>query len=317
MVPARFYAGFAEGRLGGTVQSLGGSVGRSRMRMLVALLAVISATGCVLTPLGSLDGSDSPLTGAASADRVLTQVVRRVVRDNTGSFQSELIFGGARLTWGGVYSIRASRGRFQISLVRGHQGASMPTTFDVVLVGDRVFVRPADSPAPHAGPWVQTSKRHLFVDLRCWPAEQRALPDRMLMLLFNADAVRFDPQRGRSVIIATVPARLVSGVFPEPSLGTLLSGESSAQVTVRIGQFRGQVTTFEVEGKAVLSALEGTGARLSPKTSRDLREASYFAYFPGSDLPTLLHPPRARSALDLGPNAPLPQWGRMCATGNV
>lgn len=291
--------------------------------MLVALLAVISATGCVLTPVGSLgsdaDGSSSPQAGAASADQVLTQVVRRVARDNTGSFQSELSFGGARLTWGGVYSIRASRARFQISLVTLDQttGASMPTTFDVVLVGDRVFVRLADSPAPHAGPWVQTSKRHLFADLRCWPAEQRGLPDRMLMLLFNADAVRFDPQRGRSVIIATVPARLVSGVFPEPSLGTLLSGESSAQVAVRIGQFRGQVTTFELYGKAVLSALERAGAQLSPRTSRDLREASYFAYFPGSDLPTLLHPPRARSALDLGPNAPLPQWGRMCATGNV
>ena len=300
-------------------------VGRSRIRVLEAVLAVISVTGCVLTPSGPLgsgadkDGSDSSRGGTPAAGQLLARVVRRVVQDNTGSFESELIYGQVQLTWGGDYSIRESRARFQISVMRRHEDTegSMPTTFEIVLVGARVFVRPTSLPVSPAGRWAQVSKRHLFVDLPCWPVRHRGLPDRLLMLLFNADAVGFDARRGRSVIIATVPARLAGGVFPNPSLAAVLSGEGSAPVTVRIGQFRGEVTSFELQGKAVIAALDRAGLRLDPKTARDLLEARYFAWFPGSDLPTLVQPPRARSALDLARDVPLPQAGQFCVTKDI
>ena len=299
-------------------------MGRYASRVLVWVLAWISVTGCVLAPSAERR-SDPDREGAnpsqadAAADRLLARVVRGVVRDDTGSFRSELIFGEVLLNWGGDYSIRRSRARFEISLSRRHQDAmnSLPSRFDVVLVGRKAFMREASSPVRPAGRWVQASKRHLFADLQCWPAGQRALPDRTLMLLLNADAVGFDPERDRSIIVATVPARLASGVFPDPALAAVMSGDHSAQVTVRIGHFRGELTTLELPGKALNAALKRAGAKLNPATARDLQAASYFAWYSDFDLPTLVRPPRGHSVLKPGQKAPLPQPRQMCSTTKI
>lgn len=306
-------------------QSVGGSVGRSRIRMLVTLFIAVCATSCTLMPSDLQAGSDRQHVsraqehGRAAAQQLLDTVVERMLRDNRGSFGADVVFGGVMSNIKGEYSIRASRARLRIDLTRLHRDTwhSFPKSFEVILVGDTAYVRSLSSLGAPTRRWVQVSKRHIYADLPCWPSAQRRLPDRTLMLLSNAEAVGFDPER-RFVIVATVPARLIAGVFADPALAEELLRAGLAPIEVRIGQFRGRLTTFELEGKSVGATLRQAGVPLDRRSVRRLKSASYRVSFGHSDdLATLVHPPRASSALHPGHNLELPPPPRLCRTASV
>jgi hypothetical protein len=290
--------------------------------MLVAAFTVVCATSCVLAPAGPEPESDrqslSRKDEAAAAQRMLEAVIARVLRNDTGSFRAEMTFGDVKSDIEGEYSIRMSRARLQVNATRLHRDAwhSVWPSFDVILVRGKAFVRKTSTVDKPAGRWIRASKRHTFYDLPCWPSAQRHFPDRTLMLLWNADAVGFDPERP-FVIVATVPASLIAGVFADPRLAEQLLREGSAPVTVQIGQFRGRLTTFELEGKAVSAALAQPGTRSARTLDRRLKNASYFVSFGDYHLPTLLHPPQTSPVSHPGPSIPLPPPPQLCRTATV
>lgn len=266
-------------------------------RAVPLLLALVAAAGCIVEP-----PADEPW----EADRLLTQVRARVMRDNTGTFNSELQFGDVNLVWGGSYWLREARAQLHIKVLSPpprREGSR--TSFEVVLDGPKAYLKKGFQ-YPNWR-WLRGTKRHIFADLQCWPTRDRGLPDRTLMLLFNAEAQGLERDEGRSFIVATVPARLLIGVFPDPRLTELISREGSRLVILRIGHFRGRLTTLELQGRAVKSALERTGAGLDANLARKLDHASYNAWYSELDNPVMLGPPVDGKVVEPGNNTPAPR----------
>ena len=100
---------------------------------LPLLSALVAAAGCIL-PL--------PADEPSEADRLLTQVRDRVIRDNTGTFNSELQFGHINLVWGGDYALREARAALRIEVLpppRRQDDANID--FEVLLAGTRAYLK--------------------------------------------------------------------------------------------------------------------------------------------------------------------------------
>jgi hypothetical protein len=266
---------------------------RDRLFVRLALplvLALAGAAGCTV---------ESSPNEAREADRLLSQVRDRVIRDNSGTFNSELHFGDINLVWGGDYWLREARAKLRIQVVQ-HRHGDFWTDFEVVLDGTKAYLRKFFYFAKRR--WIPMTKRHIFADLQCWPARNRRLPDRMLMLLFNAEAQGFERDEGRSFIVATVPARLTIGVFPDPRIAELISREGARPVKLRIGHFRGRLTTLELQGRAVKSALQRSGVRLDADLARKLLHANYNAWYSEYDDPRRMRPPGLDRLVEPGNN---------------
>jgi hypothetical protein len=285
-------------------------MGTSRLRILLTLLAVVGASGCIVVPAahraaGARESTltSSPVSEAREADRLLTRVRDRVIQDNTGMFNTELHFGDLKLVWHGDYWLREARAEFEIEVVQQRHEDGW-TDFEVVLDRTSAYLRKFFYRTNRRSRWIRVTKRHIFPDLQCWPARDRQLPDRMLMLLFNAEAQSLEREEGRSFIVATVPARLTIGVFRHPSITELISRNGSRPVTIRIGHFRDRLTGLELQGRAVKSALKRTGIRLDANLARRLQRASYNAWYSEFASPVMMGPPGNGKVVDPGNKAP-------------
>src|SRR5262249_721731 len=155
--------------------------------------------------------------------------------------------------------------------------------------------------------WARITKRYFFPDLQCWPARDRRLPDRTLMLLFNAEAQSLERDEGQSFIVATVPARLLVGVFPDPRIAELITRAGSRPVKLRIGHFRDRLTPLELQGRAVWSVLKRMGVRLDTNPARKLQHASYNAWYSELANPVMKGPPGEGNVVEPANNPPAPR----------
>jgi len=263
---------------------------------LPLLLALVAATGCI---------PQFPADDAREADQLLTQVRDRVIRDNTGTFNSELQFGDISLVWGGDYSLREARAELRIEVLpppRRQEDAE--SDFEVLLDGTRAYLKRGFH-YPNWR-WARLAKPYFFPDLRCWPAGDRRLPDRTLMLLFNAEAQSLERDEGQSFIVATVPAHLLIGVFPDPMIAELVTREATRSVKLRIGHFRDRLTTLELQGRDVESALKRTGTKLDTNLARKLQHASYTAWYAELANPVMMARPSEGNVVVPANNPPAP-----------
>ncbi len=231
----------------------------------VLLLALVPAlVGCGDDDTGSAPaGSDSPtsvtdVTADAATAQAVTDAITTLRVANTGTFSAHLEYADQVFDRSGSYRLDPPRQRSTLSV---DTGDGLVESESIGVAGDFFVRMPADGPVSSPC-WVRGSPARIaeVVGLETNPAFDR-LPG-VIVLVSTAIGLAPDPARSGDVL-GSVDLAVATGLI-SPRLPSLLGLGDGERVLAHLELTDGVLTGIEIEGAALLAALEEIGTEADP-----------------------------------------------------